>query len=236
MVTPGAVARPQVVAECHPVDELRQRAVAATTHPGRAGATAKRRLTRHVVKAGRRKIVVARRALAKVVMIRVVATALRAMAHHAVAQPRRVVATLVHRLPQVLARAIAARHRLADAAAMVTAVEAVATAVVAAATVAITVADPVVVAQVMVVGAAPAATADKLMPHRAHAGASVANPRKVALAAAVMVRAAAILATTVARLRRDQRIAVATMRAVLTEARRVPVVGVAVAAGAIVMV
>ena len=195
--------------------------------PGHVGVMAKRHPTRHVVKAGRRKIVVARRALATVVMIRVVATALRAMAHHAVAQPRRVVATLVHRLPQVLTRAIAARHRLADAAAMVAAV--------AAATVAITVAEPVVVAQVMVVGAAPAATADKLMPHRAHAGASVANPRKVALAAAVMVRAAAILATTVARLRRDQRIAVATMRTVLTEARRVPVV-VVVAAGAIVMV
>ena len=201
--------------------------VAATMQPGHVGVMAKRHPTHHVVKDGRRKIVVARRALAKLVMIRVVATALRAMAHHAVAQPRRVVATLVHRLPQVLTRAIAARHRLADAAAMVAAV--------AAATVAITVAEPVVVAQVMVVGAAPAATADKLMPHRAHAGASVANPRKVALAAAVMVRAAAILATTVARLRRDQRIAVATMRTVLTEARRVPVV-VVVAAGAIVMV
>jgi hypothetical protein len=185
---------------------------------------AKLRQTHRVVKAGHPKIVVAQRASAKVETIHVVAIAAQVMAHLAVAHPRPVVAaTLVHRVPQAVVKAIAARHQPADVAAMVAAVPTAA----AAATTAATTAAAQVADQAMVVVAVLAVTAVvKETERRGHGGVSVASLHRVvvaglATAETAAIRAAATLATTVAHLRRALLTVAVTMRAARI-VRRVP--------------
>lgn len=214
---PVGVARLRVGGAQHLADVILQLA--------RAGNMAKHHQTHHVVKDGHRRIVVARRALVrpKAGTIHAVAIARQATAHRAVVRLQ-AAATLAHRvrLEQAGAKAIAAQHRLADAAAMVAAVP---TAAVAATTVAITEVDRAMA----VVAVLPATVVVKVTAQRARVGATVVNHRRVAAVLAmamVAIRAAAAgLATaamTVAHLRRVLPTVAVTMRAALT-ARRVPV-------------
>lgn len=224
--------------EHQPVGEEHLPVRGATMQPVQGGAMVKRRRTRRAVRAGHRKIVVARRALARAATIRAVATAAQATALPGRARPVVTLARPVRRVrgahpAQGVAKAIAVRHRLVAAAAMaVTA---------AAATVAITVAEPVRVAvdRAMAVGAARAAMAVKVMAaHPARDGVSVVSRLRAAadIAAAetaVAMRAAAS-AMTVARLLRVQLTPAVVMRAAQT-VHRVPVAQAVAAAGPIAM-
>lgn len=173
----------------HRADAARQEAhplaVAVTLQPGHAGAMAKRRRMRHVVKAGHRKIDAVLRALAppKAGTIHAVATARQAAhptsAHRAVVRKR-----LVGAATRVVDQVMAATRRAALAAR--------ADAVVTAAAVATE--QPAAKAAIRAAGKA-AAMVVKGTAHRVRAGVIVANQRKVA--AVMKARAAADL--TVAR-------------------------------------